>query len=235
MKQFKLNIKNIPALVLGLPSDKLYIFIHGQGGQKEDAFLFAELASNHNYQVLSIDLPEHGERKSESTKFTPWDIVPELLEVFSYAQVYWKDISILANSIGAWFSLLAFKNEHIKNCIFISPLLDMAPIIKNMMQFDKISEKELYDKKFITTSFGQELSLDYFMYTKNNPIKKWPFPTDILYPENDHIVDYIIVDTFSKKFKSNVTIAKNFEHWFHTEEQLSFLKNWLSQKLETHI
>ena len=32
---------------------------------------------------------------------------------------------------------------------------------------------------------------------------------------------------FANKHNSSLTILKNGEHWFHTEEQLAFLDKWL--------
>ena len=50
---------------------------HGQGGNKTEAAAFAALAAPTGWQVLGIDLPEHGDRTGE-TDFTPWQVVPEL-------------------------------------------------------------------------------------------------------------------------------------------------------------
>ncbi|MFN1922390.1 hypothetical protein ACK2FT_15925 [Clostridioides difficile] len=55
---------------MGNPSSKLYIYIHGQCGNKEEAEAFANIAVPHEYQVLSVDLPEHGERKREKIHLT---------------------------------------------------------------------------------------------------------------------------------------------------------------------
>lgn len=46
--------------MLGDESDKVYLFIHGQNGSKEEAISFAEIATSKGWQVLGIDLPEHG-------------------------------------------------------------------------------------------------------------------------------------------------------------------------------
>lgn len=78
-----LNIKNIPAIIWGDKSPKVYLYIHGQGGDKEEAEVFASIANCYGWQVLSIDLPEHGERKNERDLFNPWTIVPELLVGFA--------------------------------------------------------------------------------------------------------------------------------------------------------
>ena len=39
--------------------------------------------------------------------------------------------------------------------------------------------------------------------------------------------DFII--NFSNKFNGDLTILENGEHYFHTEEQLKFYKEWLEK------
>ncbi len=65
------QIGTIPAALYGEPSEQGYLFIHGQDGNKEEAAAFAEIAITSGYQVLGIDLPQHGERKTMTSGFTP--------------------------------------------------------------------------------------------------------------------------------------------------------------------
>lgn len=64
MKTQKLEISGIPALLYGKESRKVYLYVHGKMGCKEEALPFAELACPAGYQVLAVDLPEHGERRA---------------------------------------------------------------------------------------------------------------------------------------------------------------------------
>lgn len=104
MKTQKLEISGIPALLYGKESRKVYLYVHGKMGCKEEALPFAELACPAGYQVLAVDLPEHGERRGSSEKLLPWVAVPELEAVYFYAAERWKNVSLRATSIGAWFS-----------------------------------------------------------------------------------------------------------------------------------
>ncbi len=93
MKTQKLEISGIPALLYGEESRKVYLYVHGKMGCKEEALPFAELACPAGYQVLAVDLPEHGERKGSSEKLLPWVAVPELEAVYSYPSHFqrsWK-------------------------------------------------------------------------------------------------------------------------------------------------
>ena len=121
MKTQKLEISGIPALLYGKESRKVYLYVHGKMGCKEEALPFAELACPAGYQVLAVDLPEHGERKGSSEKLLPWVAVPELEAVYSYAAERWKNVSLRATSIGAWFSMLALQAKPLRSTLLLCP------------------------------------------------------------------------------------------------------------------
>ena len=56
----KFIVEYIPAVLLGEPSDKIYIYVHGKQGYKEYAEAFAKVAEEKGYQTLSFDLPIWG-------------------------------------------------------------------------------------------------------------------------------------------------------------------------------
>ena len=229
MEKLQFKIENTPAVIYGEASDKVYLFIHGKMGYKEEAEAFSEIVCPMGYQVLGIDLPGHGERKNETDSFVPWKIVPELETVLSYAAVNWRNISVRANSIGAWFCMLAYADEKFEKCLFVSPVLDMVKLIENMMKWASVTEDELRQKKTIATDFGETLSWDYYQYAKSHLIAVGTSPTSILYAEKDNLTDYVTVRDFADKFHCNLAVMKDGEHWFHTPEQLHVLKQWESE------
>ena len=123
MKETAFSIEHIPSILYGAESDQVYLFIHGKCGKKEEAKEFAESACHRNWQVLAIDLPEHGARCGAQGQFDPWHVVPELKTVMSYIQRRWKRIALRANSIGAWFGMLAFSETTLEICIVSLSLL----------------------------------------------------------------------------------------------------------------
>lgn len=222
----RLIIENIPAVIYGNKSDSVCLFIHGQGGNKEEAESFAQIANEKGWQVISIDLPEHGERKNEIDRFYLWIVVPELQKIWSYMDLRWKHISIRANSIGAWYSMLALHDKNIDKSLFVSPILDMEHLINNMMKWNGVTEDELEAKKIIRTTFGQPLSWEYYRYSKQHPITTWGSETKVLYGSKDNLTERYIVDKFIERFHCSLTVMENGEHWFHNEEQLAFLNSW---------
>lgn len=220
------TINHIPTIIFGAPSDKVYLFVHGKCGSKEDAQNFAEIVCDKGFQVLSIDLPEHGERRNNAEKLVPWEVVPELQGVLSYAKQHWQSVSLYAVSIGAYFSLLAFQKEHFANCLFLSPVLNMVALIEKMMGWAAVSTAQLQAEKEIPTDFGEVLSWAYYTYAKEHPINTWSSPTAILYAGQDNLTDRRTVTDFADVFGCSLQIYEDGEHWFHTDEQLTVLRNW---------
>ena len=192
----ELNIGSTPALLIGEKSDKVFLFVHGLHGQKEEALAFAEVAVPKGYQVLGIDLPV--ERK-------PWEVLPLLDKVCDYLYQHWQSVSVRANSIGSWFSLLALQGKEVEQALFVSPLLDM--------------------RKFIEEQPARED--EYYEWIINNPITRWDAPTYILRPEVDMIVSESVGRDFIAQHHCQVTVMPSGEHWFHTKEQMAFLDGWI--------
>ena len=53
MKVVELNIGSTPALIIGEKSEKVFLFVHGLHGHKEEALAFAEVAVPKGYQVYT--------------------------------------------------------------------------------------------------------------------------------------------------------------------------------------
>ena len=139
MKKELLKINQIPAIIYGESSEKVYLFIHGKGGHKEEAEIFANIACEKGYQILTIDLPGYGERKDEIANFVPWKVVPELHIVMKFIQEKWNSVSLHATSFGAFCSLLAFQNTDLKSVLLVSPVIDMVKLIQNMMLWANVT------------------------------------------------------------------------------------------------
>ena len=172
MKKENLKIDSIPAVLWGKKSEKIFIAVHGNMSDKEDKVikLLADRAVSEDYQVISFDLPEHGDRKDD-TKYLckVQNCVSDLERIISYAKNQYKEINLFACSMGAYFSLLAYKNNAISQCLFLSPIVNMEKLITNMMLWSNVTEEELKLKQEIKTDFGQTLYWDYYLYVKNNP------------------------------------------------------------------
>lgn len=195
MKTETTTIGIVNAIKLGDSSNKVFLFVHGQGGNKEEAILFAEIAVPKGYQVIGIDLPVMDQ---------PWEVLAMLNVVKEYLYLSYDSVSIRANSIGAWFSLLVFQDTVIGQALFVSPFFNMRVFIEGMQEKDDA----------------------YYDWVIKHPIKQWSADTFILRPKVDLVVNDKVYDSFLSKFECRVHEVENGEHWFHTSEQLLAMKQW---------
>jgi len=232
MKEEALNIEKIPAILWGEESDRVYISVHGKLSSKEESRGFAEKAAQKGFQVLSFDLPEHGDRKNEGYPCTVWNAVSDLLIIGQYVlRRKWSYICLYGSSLGAYFSLLAYKDYPIQKCLFLSPILNMERLIKNIMNRFGVSEETLKEKREIPIPTDETLNWDYLCYVRENPIVKWNAPTSILYGSEDNLTELGVVEGFTKQYNCRLTVVDGGEHWFHTKDQLAVLDKWLNSEI----
>jgi hypothetical protein len=200
---------------------------------KEDTVIsiLAEKAVLKEYQVLSFDLPEHGSRKGKEPLCKAQICVEELKDIIAYAKSNWVNISVFACSMGAYFSMLAYRDEKINKCLFLSPVLDMKKVIDGIMVCDNVTEKRLEKEQTISTSFGPVLYWDYYSYVKGHPIDNWNKDTHILAGSKDSLCANSEREAFADKFNCDSEVMIGGEHFFHTEKQLETLKEWLDKKI----
>ena len=200
---------------------KLVIYIHGKGGNADEAYHYKPLFPD--YDVIGFDY------KSE----TPWVAKQEFSAYFDSVAAGYDEVVLIANSIGAFFSMNALGEKRIKQALFISPMVNLEKLICNMMLWANVSEDELREKGEIATNFGETLSWKYLCYVRDNPIK-WNIPTHILYGSNDNLTDLETMREFAQKVDATLTIMDGGEHWFHTAEQMQFLDRWIEKCQNKH-
>lgn len=230
----KLRIDNgdisIPAILWGEPSDKILIEVHGNMSNKSDVVisLIANKAVAQGYQVLSFDLPEHGDRLDRSYQCVPHHCISDLQAVYHYAASLASDISIFGCSIGAYYALLAYHDYDISQSLFLSPVVNMKSIINNMMQSFDVTEEKLEAEKIIQLPIGETLDWDYYSFVKANPINfEWDVKTDILYGAHDGMCEWQDILDFSKRYNAVVKVDEDGEHYYHTDQHLMTITEWL--------
>ena len=195
------------------------VYVHGKGGNAEEANYYRKFF-NDDFDIIGFDY------KSEN----PWDARSEFSDYFDSIIPEYNKTILIANSIGAYFSLISLADKKIEKAMLISPIVDMERLILDMMTWANVSEEELSIKKEIETPFGETLSWEYLSYVRKNPIY-WNIPTEILYAEKDNMTSISTITDFSKKINANITVMPGGEHWFHTKEQMDFLDNWIKSNI----
>ncbi len=215
-----------PYLCYGQTSDQVCLFLHGQSGHKEEGERFAQIANPKGWQVVAIDLPQHGQRQGGAEPFLPWVVVPELEQVWQELKGRWKRIALRANSIGAWLAMLALAGKPVDTCLFVSPVVDMENLIQTMMTWAGVTEERLEREREIPTDFGQTLSWDYLKYVRQHPVHALSAHTNILYGDQDNLVPQPVVECFARAEGAHLTVYPGGEHWFHTPEQMKVMGTW---------
>ncbi|MBQ5970337.1 MAG: GNAT family N-acetyltransferase [Clostridia bacterium] len=190
------------------------LYIHGKGGAAAEA---------EHYKPL---FPEHEVAGLDYNTSVPWEAGKKIRAAVEALTQTHESVTLIANSIGAFFSLHADIDARIDKAFFISPITDMEALITGMMAQAGVTERDLQAKDTIPTDFGEDLSWKYLCYVRAHPIR-WNAPTEILYGERDTLVPYETVAAFAEAHGASLTVMPGGEHWFHTQEQLRFLDGWL--------
>lgn len=221
----------IPAILWGKSGDKIIIAVHGDMSNKEDTIieLLAKNVIPKGYCVLSFDLPEHGGRKNDNYECNPQNSISDLRAVYAYAKTHGNNIPLFSCSIGAYFSLLAFRDIVFEKSLFLSPVVNMERVIQNMMTGFQINERQLQEEKKIPLPIGKTLDWDYYSYVKQHPIDfDWKSSLTILSGAKDMLTPKKHIKDFSDRQNAELTILENGEHYFHTSEQLHAFEMWLN-------
>ncbi len=229
MLQQKQTIHRIPAVIWGEPSDRAYLFVHGKASCKEEAERFACIVAAKGCQVISFDLPEHGERTHHDRACNVQNGVEDLQTVMDFVRERWPRIDLFANSLGAYFSLVAYRELRFERCLLASPILDMQRLIENMMRWINVTPRQLEAEQIIETPFGEVLSWDYYSYVKAHPVNVWRSPTAILYPELDALTELAVVEDFARRFDARVQTVPGSEHYLHSAAELAVFDAWVEQ------
>ena len=195
---------------------QLVLYIHGKGGSSSESEHYIPL------------FPQCEVKGIEYHASTPWEAGQEIRDAVEELKDRYDQIILIANSIGAFFSMNAGIDTMIRKAYFISPVVDMERLILGMMNMQNISEEELKEKGVIPSAYGDDLSWEYLSYVREHPLK-WNVHTEILYGENDALTSLETIESFVQKHHAGLTVMKDGEHWFHTEEQMRFLDQWITQ------
>lgn len=176
----------------------LVLYIHGRGGSAAEGEHYKPLFPD--CEVIGVDYRLD----------TPWEAGQEINAIVSRLSSSYKDIILIANSIGAFFSIHAGIDSLVRKAFFISPIVDMEQLI------------------------GIELDVEWLSFIRSHPIK-WDVPTHILYGSGDHLLPFEAIRAFAEKHCASLTVMADGEHWFHSKEQMLFLDDWIRQHRYSYI
>ena len=191
----------------------IVIYVHGKGGSAEEAEHYRALFPG--AEVIGFDYRAQ----------TPWEAKQEFPAFFRTQKARCERLSLIANSIGAFFSLSSLSQTTVDEAYLISPVVDMERLIGNMMQWANVSEAQLKEAGEISTDFDETLSWQYLCWVREHPYR-WKVPTQVLYGAKDNLTSRAVLEQFKQRTGAHLTIMEEGEHWFHTELQLAVLQEW---------
>lgn len=112
------------------------IYVHGKGGNAEEANHYKQFFDD-NFDIIGFDY------KSDK----PWDAKIEFSNYFNSIVPQYNKIYLIANSVGAFFSLISLSDKPIEKAMLFSSIVYMERLILDVMKWVNISEDELIEKK----------------------------------------------------------------------------------------
>jgi len=165
------------------------VYIHGQYGSPTESEHYKPLFPD--CEVIGLDYKA----------FAPKETGKEIHAFVESLKPQYENIILIANSIGAFFSLHADIKGFIQKAFFISPIVSLEGFVCDQPEWMNLGEPE------------------------------WNILTSILYGSRDTMTSLEAIKNFAKKHGSSLTIMDGGEHWFHTEAQMQFLDDWIRKTL----
>ena len=109
------------------------VYVHGRGGSPKEVDRYRQLF-RHAYDVIGFDY----------ASAYPWEAQFEFPAYFSSLHSRYSKVLLIAQSIGAYFSLVSLSEMPIEKAMIISPIVDMEKLILAMMERAGVTEDELH-------------------------------------------------------------------------------------------
>lgn len=123
--------------------DKIAVYIHGKDGNVNEA---------EHYKPL---FPQYDVKGFDYKAQTPWEAKKEFPSAIRSLCKEYESVTLIANSIGAYFALHSLAGQRIEKAFLISPIVDMEELIIQMMAQAGITEGELEKRKEIVYPVGK--------------------------------------------------------------------------------
>lgn len=221
----ELKIGTIPAVLYGKPAPNIWLFVHGQGGNKTEAAHLRRLPPQPAGRCWALTCRNMETARGKLT-LLPGRWCRSCKRCWPICSSTGRWFGCGPTASGPIFPCMLFAGATIEKALFVSPIVDMERLICDMMQWAKVTPEQLCEKGEITTEFGQTLSWRYLCWVRQHPLDGWQIPTAILYAGQDTMTSRDTVTTFAQKHHAELTVYEPGEHWFHTPAQLEAMQTW---------
>ena len=220
----ELVLDGIPALRWGRPGGRAVIGVHGRFSNKRDPVMAqcGDVIASRGDQLITFDLPTHGNRQDDKA-FNPMEASPEVRTFAQLARSQSTEIGLLANSIGAYFSLCDTPAGTFERAWLVSPLLDLEYYIRDMMAECSVTDEQLEAETVINTPRGV-LEWPYLRFVEKHPARL-DIPSWIIRGDQDEVVPLDALSRFvgapgvelvrSRVVSTSLASPRILTQWWH--------------------
>lgn len=215
-------------LYYGSGFDNTIVALHGYSSSRKSEHIreLAEIATQNKTAVLSFDLPEHGDRRSQRATLNMRNCVEDLKTVIAYAREELTDkISLYGSSFGAYVCLVGSVGDFaIEKYMLRVPALNPIKVLSKVMKDVSDAETEKLRKLILEITAGGRAFDVYDL------VRKYKYsPIDIIYSINDEYVDGADVRRFEAIDTSRIRLTSTGGgHDFTTTTAHKAYTEWLN-------
>lgn len=228
-KPEELVLDGIPALRWGEPGGRAVVGVHGQFSNRHDPVMAqcGDVIASRGDQLITFDLPTHGDRQDNKT-FTPMEASPEVLAFARLARSQSSEVSLLANSIGAYFSLCDTPAGTFEHVWLVSPLLDLEHHIRGIMAEYSVTDEQLEAQTVIDTPRGV-LERPYLRFVEEHPAQL-NTPSWIIRGDQDDVVPLDTLSRFVSVPGVELVQIRGGQHFLGLPPYLDTVAAWFEER-----
>jgi hypothetical protein len=225
----ELVLDGVPALRWGKPGGRAVIGVHGQFSNKHDPVMArcGDVIASWGDQLITFDLPAHGDRQDDKA-FTPMDASPEVRAFARLARSQSTEVSLLANSIGAYFSLCDTPAGTFERAWMVSPLLDLEYYIRDIMAEYSVTDEQLEAQTVIDTPRGV-LERSYLRFVEEHPARL-NAPSWIIRGDQDEVVPLDTLSRFVGAPGVELVQVEGGQHFLGQPPHLDTVVAWFEER-----
>jgi putative alpha/beta hydrolase len=213
----------------GEPGGRAVIGVHGQFSNKHDPVMArcGDVIASWGDQLITFDLPAHGDRQDDKA-FTPMDASPEVRAFARLARSQSTEVSLLANSIGAYFSLCDTPAGTFERAWMVSPLLDLEYYIRDIMAEYSVTDEQLEAQTVIDTPRGV-LERSYLRFVEEHPARL-NAPSWIIRGDQDEVVPLNALSRFVGAPGVELVQVEGGQHFLGQPPHLDTVVAWFEER-----
>lgn len=225
----------------GEKTERVLVMLHGyMSNRKSDTILsIAEAGTARGVDVLSFDMPEHSDRKSQVATLTVANAVGDFRRVLDYARKsVCKRVMLFGTSLGAYFGLLAALDEECEHLFLKSPALNPPKTLLTLAENLSREIGDVISMRFTMNALSNITHDDAYEEECNDVFRRYAggvhAPVDIIYGAHDELVTREDVQDFCRLDgdKIHLLVLENEAHRFVTKEAMQSTVNWFTSALE---